>query len=162
MHSCILKTMKNFNFLLTISLFAIVLSCVSTQSTIKNIDNKAIKPALVNKHFVLAEKSTDSKYGYNKDYPINVGFENETFSLKNITYFFNALAGPQGEKITFNKSGDCCPFPTKRSSMGAGTLLIYDVSFEGKSEKKTLYFNVFEKGKILCPTGFSIKKQDGL
>ena len=34
----------------------------------------------------------------------------------------------------------------------------YEVTFEGSSKKITLYFNIFEKGEILCPKGFSIKK----
>ena len=42
--------------------------------------------------------------------------------------------------------------------MGAGTIGIYEVTFEGSDKKLTLYFNIYEKGKILCPKGFSIKK----
>lgn len=42
--------------------------------------------------------------------------------------------------------------------MGAGTIGVYEVMLEGSSKKLTLYFNTFEKGKILCPKGFSIKK----
>ena len=36
-------------------------------------------------------------------------------------------------------------------------LAVYEVSFEGKDKKSTLYFNVYDKGKIMCPKGFSIK-----
>ena len=42
--------------------------------------------------------------------------------------------------------------------MGAGTLSIYEVSFEGTDITKRLYFNGYEKGKIVCPKGFTIKK----
>ena len=41
--------------------------------------------------------------------------------------------------------------------MGAGTLGIYEVTFEGTNKKVKLYFNSYEKGKVLCPKGFSIK-----
>jgi hypothetical protein len=42
--------------------------------------------------------------------------------------------------------------------MGAGTVGIYEVMLEGSNKKVMLYFNIFEKGKILCPKGFAIKK----
>lgn len=127
-----------------------------------NVDNNAKKPAIKNNAFVITEYSNDSKYGYNNNYPINVGFENEKFALKNITYFFNALEGKNGEKFTYEKVETCCPFPTKRTSVGAGTLDIYEVTFEGTNKKIRLYFNLYEKGKIYCPNGFSIKKSPTL
>ena len=146
----------------TIYYFAIIsyilISCGSIKSTIKNIDESAVKPAIVARQFVLTEYAPDAKYGYNKDYPINLGFENEKNSPKNIVYFFNALNGPNGEKISYEKIDTCCPFPTKKSSMGAGTLEIYQITIEGSEKKLTLYVNIYEKGKVLCPKGFSIKK----
>lgn len=133
-------------------------SCVSTKSTIKNIDNNALRPLIKNKAYVITEYATDSKYGYDEDYPINIGFINEKQEDINIQYYFNGLEGPNGEKISFKKVDTCCPFPTKNSLMGAGTFGIYEVTFEGSNKKMTLYFNIYEKGKILCPKGFSIKK----
>jgi hypothetical protein len=41
--------------------------------------------------------------------------------------------------------------------MGAGSLDIYEITFEGNNQKTRLYINIFEKGKVLCPKGFSIK-----
>jgi hypothetical protein len=150
--------MKKLNTFLFLTLLLLSASCVSTKSTIQNIDDTAIKPPVRNGQFILTEYANDSKYGYNQDYPINLGFENEKFSPKNIPYFFNALTGPNGEKIQYEKVDSCCPFPTKKSVMGAGTLDIYQVTFEGSDKKILLYINIYEKGKVLCPKGFSIKK----
>lgn len=150
--------MKKHNLILFILFITLLTSCGSIKSTIKNIDNNAIKPTVRERQFVLTEYATDGKYGYDKDYPVNLGFENETYSPKNIVYFFNALAGPNGEKISYTKIDSCCPFPTKKSVMGAGTLDIYEVTFENSDKKITLYINIYEKGKVLCPKGFSIKK----
>lgn len=130
--------------------------CVSTQSTIKNIDDKAIKPAIKNNHFVITEYANDRKYGYDKDYPINIGFNRENEAPKNIGYFFNALLGEKNDKFTYTKLESCCPFPTKRTNMGAGTLDVYEVTFSDTGKKVQLYFNIYEKGKILCPKGFVI------
>lgn len=134
-------------------------SCGNIKSTIQNIDNSAIKPSIKNKQFLLTEYDKDGKYGYDMDYPINLGFENEQYSPKNVEYFFNAISGPNGAKISYEKIDTCCPFPTKKSAVGAGTLDIYQVSFEGTEKKIILYLNIYEKGKVLCPKGFSIKNQ---
>ncbi len=150
--------MRNIKYLVFVLIFGLQ-SCVSTKSTLKNVDNTAAKPIILDNTFLITEKSMDGKYGTNKDYPINIGFDNETMSSKNIALFFNALQGENEEQITYKKTDDCCPFPTKRSFMGAGLLNVYEVSFEGTDKKINLYFNIYDKGKILCPNGFSIKKK---
>ncbi len=145
-------------YLFSIISALLLTSCVSTQSTLKNVDNNAVRPAVKDKAYVITEYATDNKYGYDQDYPINIGFIHEKQEDINIEYYFNGLEGPNGEKISYKKVDTCCPFPSKNSLMGAGTIGIYEVSFEGSSKKITLYFNIYEKGKILCPKGFKIKK----
>ena len=76
----------------------------------------------------------------------------------NIKLYFNALEGPNNERISYTKTATCCPFPSNPNNIGAGTLAIYEVLFEGSSKKAKLYFNIYEKGQILCPKGFLIKK----
>lgn len=149
--------MKTCSRALLFMLFLMVSACGSIQSSLKNVDNTAVKPALKGNAFILTEYSTDKKYGYDKDYPINLGFESEKTSEKNVAYFFNALAGKKGEKFTYAKIESCCPFPTKRNKMGAGSLDVYEITFEGSGKKVQLYLNIFERGKVLCPVGFSIK-----
>lgn len=139
-------------------MLVLLTACGSIKSTLKNIDNTAIKPQIKNNQFVLTDYDTEGKYGYNVDYPINLGFENEKYSQRNVTFFFNALTGPNGEKIAYEKIDTCCPFPTKKNAVGAGTLDIYQISIEGKETKQILYVNIHEKGKVVCPKGFKIKK----
>ena len=150
--------MKTFQLLLLVLFTAFFTSCGSVKSTLQNVDNNAIKPPVRNNQFIINEYASDGKYGYDKDYPINLGFENEKNSPKNIVYFFNALVGPKGEKITYTKIDNCCPFPSKRSVMGAGTLEVYVITMEGSDTKFNLYVNIYEKGKVLCPKGLKIKK----
>lgn len=134
------------------------LSCTSTKSTIKNIDNTAVKPLVENGAFVITKYANNAKYGYDPDYPINIGLILERQEEIYLRYFFNALTGPKGEAIsTYKKIDMCCPFPTDRNMMGAGTLFIYEVQFEGNPNTKQLYFNIYEKGEIACPNGFKIK-----
>jgi hypothetical protein len=134
-------------------------SCVSTKSTLKNVDDNAPIPSLTpNNTFVLTEYSKDKKYGYDPDYPINVFYRNTKDENLNAERFLNALAGPKGEKITFSKIESCCPFPTKRTEIGAGFLDVYELKWEGQTEPAKLYINIYEKGYLLVPIGLSIKK----
>ena len=148
--------MKKIFFIFSIIL--LTTSCISTKSTIKNIDNDAIRPAIKNGMFVITEYATDSKYGVDADYPVNIGVIGQNSEEQFVSYFFNGLEGPNGEKIQFKKTETCCPFPTKHSNMGAGLLSMYEVNLEGSSKKQVFYFNVYEKGKIVCPKDFKIKK----
>ncbi|UOK42272.1 MULTISPECIES: 2-dehydro-3-deoxyphosphooctonate aldolase [Flavobacterium] len=143
-------------FLLNL-LFIGLTACISTKSTIQNIDNNAIKPALKDGAFQLKEYTDSKKYAYNQDYPINIGVIQEKNEDQYIGYFFNAITGPNGEKVTYEKVETCCPFPTKYNKIGGGLLSIYEVKWEGQNKPVRLYFNIYERGKIMCPVGFKIK-----
>jgi hypothetical protein len=147
--------MKKLFFLILVICSTLV-SCISTKSTLKNVDNTAPKPVIKNNAFVITENTPEAKYGYHQDYPINLGFENEKLSEKNISLFFNALLGKENQNFTYKKLEDCCPFPSKRNVMGAGMLSVYEITFQDMSTAK-LYINLFERGKVYCPKGFHIK-----
>ncbi|WP_159799355.1 2-dehydro-3-deoxyphosphooctonate aldolase [Flavobacterium sp. MK4S-17] len=137
----------------------IAASCISTRNTIKNIDNNANMPALSKERtFIITEISNSDKYGYDPDYPVNLGFLSLKSSEVNVDRYFGALTGPQGQKLIYNKIESCCPFPSKRNDMGAGILDIYEVKWEGLKEPKRIHINLYEKGEILAPLGFGIKK----
>ena len=145
--------------ILFVTLLLLSASCVSTKSTLKNVDDNA--PNLVlskDNTFVITEYSKDKKYGYDADYPINLFFQNTRNEKLNQERFLNALAGPKGEKITFSKLESCCPFPTKRTDLGAGLLDVYELKWEGQKKPVTLYLNIFEKGILMVPVGLSLKK----
>lgn len=149
--------MKKIVALLYLALLTV--SCVSTKSTLKNVDDNAPIPLLsTDNTFVITEFSTDKRYGYDKDYPINVFYYSTRNETINQERFLNALAGPKGQKITFKKLESCCPFPSKRSEMGAGFLDVYEINWEGLKIPITLYMNIYEKGYLKVPVGFGLKK----
>ena len=152
--------MNNMNKkLLFIALLALSVSCVSTKSTLKNVDDNAPNLVLSRENtFVITEFSKDKKYGYDADYPINLFFQNTRNEKLNQERFLNALAGPKGEKITFTKLESCCPFPTKRTDLGAGLLDVYELKWDGQKKPVKLYLNIFEKGVLMVPVGLSLKK----
>lgn len=150
------NTIKVCSFILLISLCT---SCVSTKSTLMNVDDSAPIPMLLNEStFVITEYSKDKKYGFEPDYPVNVFFRDANDENLNAKRFLNALAGPNGEKITYTKIESCCPFPTKRVAIGAGFLDIYELTWKGQSEPIKIYLNIYERGYLLVPVGLSVKK----
>lgn len=145
--------------IIVISFFVLFVSCVSTKNTIQNIDDTAVLPKIEGGQFVLTEVSTDSKYGFSEFYPVNLGFSKfENSNNLNVNRFFNGLNGPNGEKVTYKLLETCCPFPSINNKMGAGTLDLYEIYLDGNASNMKIYINTFEKGKVICPKGFSIKK----
>ena len=145
--------------IIIMSFFVLFVSCVSTKNTIQNIDDNAFLPQITEGQFILTETSTDFKYGYSEFYPVNLGFSKyENSNNLNVNRFFNAITGLNGEKVTYKLIETCCPFPSKNNKMGAGTLDLYEVYLNGNTSDKKIYINTYEKGKVICPKGFSIKK----
>jgi len=148
--------MKNSFF--TALLLLILSSCVSTQSTLKNVDNHAEIPKVsATNTFILTGYSKDKKYGFDKDYPINVFYKNVAAAKENQERFLNALAGPKGEKISYTKTGICCPFPNTKSEMGVAYLEVYSITWKGQKKPIILYLNSYEKGVLMVPVGFTAK-----
>lgn len=152
--------MKKISSVFTLLLSSLFLfSCVSTKSTIKNIDDKAPLPTLTKDNtFLITEYSQDAKYGFDPDYPVNVFYKNSKDENLNAQRYLNALAGPKGEKIFYKKLESCCPFPSKRTEMGAGFLDVYEITWVGLQKPLKLYLNIYERGYLLIPIGFSAKK----
>lgn len=145
---------------LFVALLIVTASCVSTKSTLKNVDNNAPIPVLSKDNtFVITQFSTDKRYGYDKDYPINIFYRTSKDESINQQRYLNALAGPKGEKLTYTKLESCCPFPSTKSDMGAGFLDVYEVKWEGQKKPVLLYINIYEKGVLMVPVGFSLKKK---
>lgn len=138
-------------------LFVSLTGCINTKSTIKNIDNTALKPVIKDETYQLKEYADSKKYGYDSDYPINIGFVQDKNEDVYVGYFFKGITGPKGEPLTYQKVETCCPFPTKYNKIGGGLLSIYEVKWAGQPKPVRLYFNIYERGKIMCPIGFQIK-----
>ena len=152
--------MKKISFTFLVCSFLVFISCGAPKSTLKNVDDKAPQPILKNNAFVLTEVSQDKKYGYDEDYPINIFYRSTTNDTINQDRFLKALAGPNGEAIRYKKLESCCPFPTKKSPNGAGFLDVYEITWDGCKKPLLLYFNIYERGKLLVPKGLTARKDE--
>ena len=145
--------MKNYSYIFLLS-FLTINSCISTKNSIKNINPKAPDLELSSKNsFIIKKYSTDPKYGFDPDYPINIFFENTFNDTINQQRYLNALAGPNNEKLIYIRKKSCCPFTTKNGSIGAGMLDVYEITWKGNKKALELYFNIYEKGDLYAPIG---------
>ncbi|MGJ3234157.1 hypothetical protein [Marivirga sp.] len=138
--------MKNFIFL---GLSIILFSCATQKKMVKT----ELKD---NQTFLLKEISEDPSYGYTKRNPIEVGGVDKKEGPVNERRFLNALAEPNGEKITYFRAGSCCSFKSKNGFMGMGLLDNYRVSWIGSKDTVSIYINMYDYGELKAPSGFTI------
>ena len=111
-----------------------------------------------NQTFLLTEISTDETYGFSEKNPIEVGGVDKTEGPLNERRFLNALAGPNGEKVSYYRLGSCCPVESENGFMGMAMLDNYRVTWKGATDTVSIYINMYDYGELKAPVGFTIKK----
>ena len=105
--------------------------------------------------FVVREVSTDETYGYSEKNPVRVG-GGRSAGLRNQLRYLNALKGPQGQAVTYERQASCCSFRTRRGAIDNTAMIdVYAVTWTGKNTPVTLYINMYRGGKLLAPVGFT-------
>ncbi|MBD2721221.1 MULTISPECIES: hypothetical protein [Hymenobacter] len=105
--------------------------------------------------FVVRDVSDDETYGYSEKNPIRVG-GGRSAGVRNQLRYLNALKGPQGQAVTYERKASCCPFRTRRGVVDNSALLdVYAVTWTGNPTPVTLYLNMYRGGKLLAPRGFT-------
>jgi len=109
--------------------------------------------------YLLVVQSIDKSYGYTERNAIKVGSEGGSGPL-NERRFLNALLGPNGEAITYTRTGSCCAFKTPNGMIdNMGMLDRYSITVAGNSSPIILYLNMYDKGDLQIPVGFTAKKK---
>jgi hypothetical protein len=142
--------MKN---LIYICIVILVLGC--------STPNQAVKTTLKNSQtFELTEISTDPTYGLSAKNPVQVGGVDKNEGPTNERRFLNALAGPNGEEVTYFRAGSCCPIKSKSDPFGLGSVMLdnYRVTWKGAKDTVSIYINMYDYGQLKAPVGFTIKK----
>ncbi len=143
------------------SVFAILWACNPKQIGNRSYNgpdygSPNVKQSLKNDFaFVVTEFSADSTYGYSPENPIMVGGGSE--GPKNERRFLNALAGPDGQPIRYQRLGSCCSFASKNSDFGYGLLDRYKVEYENQETEIILYINMYDSDTLKVPVGLSLK-----
>lgn len=121
--------------------------------TTEEQDNNTQQALLDNNTFQLSGVSTDATYGYTEHNAIKVGGKRQ--GPLNERRFLNALLGPQGQKITYKRTGSCCPFKTPNANAGSGLLDVFEITYEGLENPIKLYINMYDYAPLKAPKGFS-------
>jgi len=109
----------------------------------------------------LDEVSSDSTYGYRQSNPVKVGTGNLATGSRSEQLFLNGLRGPNGEAIEYERIGSCCPFKTSSvpTATGNGLLDVYRITYPGQTQAITLYLNMYDRGTLTAPAGFTIRQR---
>ena len=108
--------------------------------------------------FKLTAVSDDASYGFTEQNAVKVGGAKNSEGPVNERRFLNALLGPEGQQITYHRRGSCCPFNSPNGLMGSGLLDIYEVSYEGLDKPLLIYINMYDKGELKAPKGFTFRQ----
>ncbi|MBC3759919.1 2-dehydro-3-deoxyphosphooctonate aldolase [Hyunsoonleella sp. SJ7] len=132
------------------------LSCGSTQQASKN----TAQILRDNNTFVVTEIAKDKTYGYSPKNPVEVGGAKDSEGPKNERRFLNALAGPNGEQISYYRDGSCCPVKSNNDPFGFGSVMLdnYRVTWENSKDTVSIYINMYDSGPLKAPIGFTIRK----
>lgn len=101
--------------------------------------------------------TTDPEYGRSSAKPIRTG---SAFSRGHIL-FLNALRGPHGEPVEYERKGACCRFEDKSLPLGGGLLDVYRVWVDGADAEVLLYVDMYRRGTPQIPAGFTARQQAG-
>ncbi|MDB5233665.1 MAG: hypothetical protein JWR44_658 [Hymenobacter sp.] len=105
--------------------------------------------------FVVRDVSQDETYGYTSKNPVRVG-GGRSAGVRNQLRYLNALKGPDGQAVTYERQASCCPFKTRRGVVDNTALIdVYSVTWAGKATPVTLYINMYRGGKLMAPAGFT-------
>jgi hypothetical protein len=118
--------------LIFIGILAVICSCVPKSVLVDNYT------------FLLTEISTDETYGFSEKNPIKVGGVNRNEGPLNQWRFLNALAGPNGEEVSYYRAGSCCPVKSSNSPFGMAMLDSYSVTWEGSKDTVAIDINMYD------------------
>jgi len=145
--------MKNLLFIC----LAFSLASCSTTKTVKQLIME--QPTLLDHNtFLLTDVSTDPTYALTPENAVRVGGSKESSGPLNERRFLNALAGPDGEAISYYRSGSCCPVQSKNAMFGMAMIDHYKVTWEGTSDTVSIYINMYDHGPLQVPVGFTIRE----
>jgi hypothetical protein len=135
-----------FSFILIV----IISSCSQTKNANKTKGNSR-------SGFIISSISTDKTYGLTPENPVEVGGNSKDNGPTNERNYLNMIAGPNGETTSFYRKGSCCPVKSKNGFSGYAMLDIYKVTWEGSKDTVSIYINMYDKGIMMAPVGFTIR-----
>lgn len=98
--------------------------------------------------------ATDPSYGLTAENPVRLGGVVREGPSREKAYL-NALRGPAGQPIEYERIFSCCPFETPRGVSGTGFLDAFRITYEGQAAPVTVYINMYDDGLPMVPAGLT-------
>jgi len=104
----------------------------------------------------LSGTSDDPQYGFTPDKPVKVGGGPATQRE-----YLNKLIDPQGNHVTYVRTGSCCAYKTNSPSAPFGHALVdvYEVTYRNEKNKKkkvNIYISFYDLEAPMAVYGFSV------
>jgi hypothetical protein len=100
------------------------------------------------------EVAGDQSYGRSPENPIRTG----PAAAGGHVLFLNALRGPNGEPVEYERKGACCEFLDASLAFGGGLLDVYLVKVDGSNAVIELYVDMYRPGRPQLPAGFKQRR----
>jgi len=109
--------------------------------------------------FAITGISTDRTYGLSEKNPVEVGGSETSSGPINERRYLDALAGPNGEQISYYRAGSCCAIKSDNDPFGFGSVMLdnYRVTWDGSKDTVSIYINMYDYGELKAPVGFTVK-----
>lgn len=105
----------------------------------------------------ISKPAADPTYGYSEANPVKIG-GGFGGGVDRVYQYLNALRGPNGEALRYDRVGSCCSFKTSASPFGEGLLDVFTVTYPGLDQPRRLYFNWWEESEAMVPVGLTAAK----
>ena len=140
----------------------VLLACSSTKDISNNTKQTSKNTAQIlrdNYTFLVTEIATDKTYGLSPKNPVEVGGAKDSEGPTNERRYLNALAGPNGEKISYQRAGSCCPVKSDNDPFGFGSVMLdnYRVTWENAKDTISIYINMYDSSQLKAPVGFTLR-----
>lgn len=147
---------------IVLSLILLLFSCKvknnSQPATSTNAAQNTTK-LLNDQTYLLTKFTKDATYAFTPENAVKVGGAKESSGPKNERRFLNALQGPNGEKVEYFRTGNCCAFKTPNALIGEyGLMNVYKVWHSGSPDTLTMYINMYDADELFIPVGFTARK----
>ena len=100
------------------------------------------------------EMTSGADYGMDPSRHIKVGAG--VMGVVNSRAYLSRLRGPKGEDVVFRRIGSTAPFETPNANGRMGLLDMYALRVDGTSHETTVYLNMYDRGEIRAPAGFTL------
>jgi len=109
--------------------------------------------------FLIQETSWEESYGFTANNPMGVGSGLEAGG-RNQQRYPNAVLGPRGEVLSYEREGSCCAFKILEGGTDhKGQFDVYSLTWKGREESLKIYLNMNEEGDFKTPRGQPVARQ---